>query len=294
LKRYPWAEFWVLWGSAVALSAILLALTGMPLTLGGYFLWSRHPQTLPAWPIGLCVIAVEFAIATGLGLFAAHRVGLGAPVSEKILNRERAGPALRALLRPVLLLAVLLALCAQIPHLSLFHPNREAEIRFVEQVAHTPAAQKLQAEMPASRPLNPLSAILSYLDGAMDGELVWRLFLVSLLAWALSRAVGQPRGTASPRVLWTSIIVVAILSATYVFRQQHSAHQMFLAHFQGMAVPQDPQWLVALRVALDQLPGALALGWLYVRYGIESAILSSFAADLIERYLLLYLYIYFT
>jgi hypothetical protein len=50
----------------------------------------------------------------------------------------------------------------------------------------------------------------------------------------------------------------------------------------------DPFWLVIGRTLLRTVPSAVGFGWLYVRRGIESAILSAFVASVVSHLLFVF------
>ena len=100
-------------------------------------------------------------------------------------------------------------------------------------------------------------------------EIVDRLFLLSLVAWLgmkLFRVSGQGRGRQI--ALWVAIVATALFFGWYHI----SNEQLFAA-----TVPA----IVAVRTVLIILPVGLAFGWLYIRRGLEAAILSHFVIDII-------------
>lgn len=100
-------------------------------------------------------------------------------------------------------------------------------------------------------------------------EIVDRLFLLSLVAWLgmkLLRATGE-RSRRSI-ALWVANLATALFFGWYHI----SNEQLFNAQ-----VPA----LVALRTVLIIMPVGLAFGWLYIRRGLEAAILSHFVIDII-------------
>ena len=54
--------------------------------------------------------AVLLAVATGAGLFLAYRIGLGAPILERLLDREPVGDRLKAILLPSIVLGIVASL----------------------------------------------------------------------------------------------------------------------------------------------------------------------------------------
>ncbi len=117
-RRLFWYEFLLLWGIAVVGTTSELLLTHFP---GKFFApqlyVSLHKESSSAVLIALTAqIGIQLAVATGVGLWAAHRLGLGAPVLEVWLQRTPTVQFLRRL--------ILLAVVSNLPDLSVFHPNR--------------------------------------------------------------------------------------------------------------------------------------------------------------------------
>jgi membrane protease YdiL (CAAX protease family) len=100
-------------------------------------------------------------------------------------------------------------------------------------------------------------------------EIVDRLFLLSLVAW-LGMKLFRVSGTGRGRwvALWGANLATALFFGWYHI----SNEQIFAATVPG---------IVALRTVLIILPVGLAFGWLYLRRGLEAAILSHFAIDII-------------
>jgi membrane protease YdiL (CAAX protease family) len=93
--------------------------------------------------------------------------------------------------------------------------------------------------------------------------------MFSLLAWLLTklfRVSGEGRGRLI--ALWSANIATALFFGWY-----HITNEKIFA----ATVPS----IVALRTVLIILPVGLAFGWLYMRRGLEAAILSNFVIDVI-------------
>ena len=233
---YPWREFGVLVGAGLV--GVLLVL---PYQLA----------LLPAPPIPLPVLvlaafvqsAILLAVATGLGLAAARRVGLGAPFVEASLYGGDSRAALRALQLP---LAAALGVAAS------------ALVIVLELVIFRPLIPELAA-LGAATPAR-WQGLLASVYGGISEELLTRLFLVSVFAWLLSRVL---RGAL---VFWSAIVLAAILFG--------------LGHLPATAalLPLTPA-VVARAVVLNGIAGVV-FGWLYWRRGLEAAMVAHFCADL--------------
>ncbi len=235
--RYPWREFLALFGAGLA--GVLLVLP-YQLTL------------LPTPPIPLPVLvvaavaqsAILLAIAVGVGLATARPLGLGAPLVEARLYGGDVPKALRALQLP---LAVAIGVASS------------AAVIVLEFAIFRPLIPEL-ARVDAVTPARWLGLLASFYGGITE-ELLTRLFLVSALAWLLTRVV---RNTLA---LWLAIALSAALFA--------------LGHLPATAalVPLTPA-VVARAVILNGIPG-VAFGWLYWRRGLEAAMVAHFSADLV-------------
>jgi hypothetical protein len=88
-KRLFWREFWLLWSAGAITSAIFAALVAIPTTPFAAFLLLRgHSQKPLLVGTEAIEITIGLAITVSCGLFAAHRIGLGAPIVEKWLCGE--------------------------------------------------------------------------------------------------------------------------------------------------------------------------------------------------------------
>jgi membrane protease YdiL (CAAX protease family) len=97
--------------------------------------------------------------------------------------------------------------------------------------------------------------VMSFTAGVLE-EIIFRLFVVSLMVWLLARVM--PRNAA----IWTAIIIAALL-----FGAAHLERWM----------DRGPAAIAA--VMFVNGIAALILGIVYVKWGIESAMITHFAAD---------------
>ena len=226
-------------------------------------------ELLATLPISLWVVlplqvlqsGVLFALATGLGLLLAGRIGLGLPILQAKLAGESVWPRVKAILPLSLLLGVTGSILIVLLDIYVFGPALRTELGAKASLVN------IQGPQPAA-----WKGLLASFYGGVDEEVLLRLFLMSLLAWLgrfISRtASGQPTST----VFWLSNILAAALFG--------------LGHLPAtaMLLPLTP--LVILRaVVLNGLLG-VALGYLYWKHGLEAAIISHFSADLVLHVLL--------
>jgi hypothetical protein len=288
-KRLFWREFWLLWGAGVIIGAIFAAMVRIPTTpLAMLLLLRNHSQKSLLLGMEAIEITVGLAIAVSCGLLAAHRVGLGAPILETWLRGEAIKSQLRPLVVPSLLMGVLIAAVSILPNLSVFHPNRQLAHQEAERISESTDGAKLAEKVGRfidDRPLTLTSLTVSYLNAAIRGEVISRLFLLSIIALIFAKITGSPSGTASNRVLFSAVLGVAAIGAIAYFAWQGATTKMIFSSLGMIKTVHDSFWLAITRAFLRTVPGAVAFGWLYVRRGIESAILSAFVASVVAHLL---------
>jgi len=105
-------------------------------------------------------------------------------------------------------------------------------------------------------------------DSAVLEEIIFRLFIVSLVVWSgarVSRALqGAPEARTTPTIIWIALIVSAL-----AFGAAHLSRWM------------DSGPIVIAAVMLVNGLIAIVLGRIYVKWGIEAAIVAHFAGDVV-------------
>jgi len=288
-KRLFWREFWLLWSAGAITGAIFAALVRIPTTPVATILLLRgHSQKPLLVGTEAIEITVELAIAVSCGLLAAHRIGLGAPIVEKWLCGEPIRSQVRPWLVPSLVVGILLALISMLPNLSVFHPNRQLAHQEAERISESPDGAKVAEKLGRlvdARPLTLTSLTVSYLNAAIRVELISRLFLLSIIALTFAKITGSPSGTVSNRVLFSAVLGVAAIGAIAHIAWQSATTKMIFSSLGMIKTVHHSFWLVIARAFLQTVPGAVGFGWLYVRRGIESAILSAFVASVVAHLL---------
>lgn len=186
--------------------------------------------------------AVIFAFVIWLGLLAAHALGFGAPYLESLL----AGIALPPLVG--LMAGMLLGAAAGAVLLIadlFFEPYWPQPLR------------------DASLQTTVIDNLLASLYGGINEELLMRLFGFSALVW-LAAFLWHPTAL----MFWIANIVMTILFG--------------LGHLPALkSVIGSLPGLMVVRSLLLNAPIGLLCGWLFWTYGIESAILAHFFADIV-------------
>jgi Type II CAAX prenyl endopeptidase Rce1-like len=254
--RAPFAKLAFLLWAAGLIGALMVLPYAMQLT-GGLAAQTartgRSPDVLLA--ASLVQSAVLLIIAVCAGLWAARRLGLGAPILEAGLSGQKLPRR---------------SLTALIPA-AIIGAAAGASVIALDRWAFAPI-------VPAALGVQPPAwmGLLASAYGAIDEELLMRLGLLSLLGLglrSLARVFSAARGVALPGGLfWTANILTAILFG--------------LGHLPATAalVPLTPM-IVLRAVVLNGLAG-LAFGWLYRRNGLEAAMTAHFSADIVLHVLL--------
>ena len=113
----------------------------------------------------------------------------------------------------------------------------------------------------------PWQGFLASFYGGINEEVLLRLFLMTLLAWLGKFVSHTADGRPTAGVLWVANILAAVMFG--------------LGHLPATAAVMTITPLVVLRaIVLNGLLG-IGFGYFYTKYGLESAILSHFSADII-------------
>jgi membrane protease YdiL (CAAX protease family) len=217
------------------------------------YLLATMPQAFAKLPVSLPVVALAQAaqgfVLLGLlalaGLRMGHSVGLGSPWL-RALRFGRPRPA-QAWLRAVALgLAAGTCIVALSP---LFDASMPVPIH------------PLPTGSPASA---SWAGFLASFYGGIAEEVELRLFLMTLIVWAVAKLSRRAPG---PALLWMAVLVAALLFGA--------------GHLPAAAKIWPLDTVVILRtIALNGI-GGMVFGWLYWRQGLESAMLGHFCADLV-------------
>jgi hypothetical protein len=259
-KPFNWKIFFILLAASivgvVAVIPYSLALQNLNL--------SELNLPIPVWlliPLQVLQNAIMFAIAIGIGLLAANRVGLGLPVLEARLQSESVSGMIKPFLLPSILLGIVGSVLVILLDLLLFNPLLAAELGDKATTLTQPAMQPVAWK-----------GLLASFYGGINEELLLRLSLMSVLVW-LGRFISKTEdGHPTLGVLWIANILAAVLFG--------------LGHLPATAAILPITPLVMLRaIVLNGIIG-IACGYLYFKHGLEAAILSHFTADIVLHVLL--------
>ena len=249
VKPFNWKVFGIVWAAAMLSTLALLPYANDLQSRGG---GSPVTPTAADWLAG----GVQTAVFAGVGLLCASAVGLGLPILDGALRREPVGQKVRSMLPISILLGVAVAVLIIVLSQFVFQPL------LVEDLGEQAAALTL-----SQTPIARWKAFLASFYGGIAEEVMLRLGVMSLLAW-LGRFLFKTADN-RPRlgVLW----VANVLAAVY-FGYGHLGTT-------ALSVPLTP--LVITWTILGNALGGVVFGWLYMKHGLESAMLSHFSADIV-------------
>jgi hypothetical protein len=204
--------------------------------------------------------ALLLAVAVGVGLWAARKLGLGTPLIGALIARrplpEGTGRTLLLALAIGIAMGILLILLDKFVFAPL--PSVAELIRNAGTGAAKPSAWQ---------------GFLASFYGGLDEEILMRLGLVSLLA-LIFRTLGRMRGGNRDVVLPSSAFWAANIATAVLFGLGHLPATAALA-------PLTPA-LVTRAIVLNGSVG-IVFGMFYRRYGLEWAMLSHFGVDLVAH-----------
>src|SRR5512143_224674 len=196
------------------------------------------------------------ALLGAVGLVLANRIGLGLPFVEGWIRHEPIAYRFQTIVATAWITAVLLELSSLFARTFVIDPPMNS---LFEQLGIT----KLND---AATP--PLHGFLASISAGINEEIQFRLFGLSLLAWLGGLLLHDPGGRPKAIVLWAANIFLAVGFG--------AAHLPTAA---TLGLPMNTL-VIGSTLFINGIAG-LAFGWLFWRYGLESAILAHCLADVI-------------
>ena len=217
---------------------------------------------MPEWAFNLIMLIAQVAQAVLLnaplillGLFLADRVGFGVPILSAWLRRESAREPARRMIKPVVIIGlaggVLLVLLSYA-----MSALTEAE------------ALRLGYTIPDVALPAPWKGFLASISAGITEESLLRLFLMTFFVWLGAQIWRTPDGQPKAALVWGANILAALLFGAL--------------HFMNVAMiglPFTP--MIILQILLLNGSIGVAFGWLYWKYGLESAMLAHFLVDVV-------------
>ena len=250
MSAYFWPEFAILYITALIGIACVTPYT-LELTAEA-FAKAQERMRQPRWVLVLlqsAQSAVLMGVATGLGLLLAQSVGLGVPLLAGLLDGKDVTAQALAMILPALLLGIGSSVVLLVLEITVFWP-------------------RLPQAMRESFPIPALwKRLLASVYGGVDEEILCRLFLLSLLAWLIGFVWHAPDGAPTLGAFWLANILAAVIFG--------------LSHLPATAALVKLTPLLVVRAILLNGVVGVAAGYLFVRYGLEAAMLAHFSADLV-------------
>ncbi len=205
-------------------------------------------------PLSVAVLVGVSVIMTGavaLGLFLGRRAHLGAPLLEAWLYGATRPPRWSPRLAAGLITGVALGVAvAAVLGLLLIPAVPDLRSRFVTELA-----------MPAWK------RWIIVFDAAVLEETLFRLLILSSVAWVIRRLARSPQGPPGGTTAWAANVVAALTFA--------------LAHVpQWLAISPGNRAVLAAVMATNTIAG-LVFGRLFLRRGIETAMAAHLGADIV-------------
>jgi membrane protease YdiL (CAAX protease family) len=245
LPGYPWKIFWLLLAASVlgvaAVLPFVFALFRKMISVGPL------PMPVPVLvAVQLTESAIFFAGLIALGLLLARKVGIETPVLRRWFYSPEITLPSGAVRVPILSGIVVAALS-----LLLFYTV------FLPRIPEWPVAAE------AMLPIWKRFAACFY--GAIDEEILARLFALPLFLWLFRMMAREKSLQASPLIFWIANVIASLLFAA--------------GHIPAAKIimPMTPMVLTAI-LSLNGAP-SLLFGYLCWKRGFEAAILAHFSAD---------------
>ncbi len=261
-KKFDWRIFFILLAAAtfgvIAIIPYSLALQQVQLEA----LASQLPYPLPVLlTLQILQNVLMFAVVIAIGMLAANRIGLGLPILEAKLAGEKVWPRIKAILPISIIIGVVGSLIIIALDLWVFNPALMQELGEQAQILN------LDTSQPAA-----WKGLLASFYGGINEEILLRLFMMSVLAWLGKFISHTADGRPTIAVLWIANVLAAVLFG--------------LGHLPAtsMLIPLTPL-VITRAIILNGLLG-VAFGYLYMKHGLGSAMISHFSADIVLHVLL--------
>lgn len=261
-KRSNWIIFLIL---LLASIIGLIAIVPYSLALQG----GLPPQAslpMPLWQLLLIQLGTQvalFAFACAMGLSFANSVGLGLPILKGWLFPQEAGPDARPLwpkIRAFLPLSVIIGVVGALLIVALdafvFQPLLKSQIGIDSPLGLT-----------SSRTPAAWQGLLASFYGGINEEILLRLLIMSFFAWVIRSISHTADGKPTVAAFWAANVLAAVL-----FGLGHLPVTSTLVALTPLVITR--------AIVLNGLVG-VGFGYLYMKHGLESAMLSHFCADIV-------------
>jgi len=246
-RRWSWKVYFILVGLNI------LAVLAYKL----YHSAGSNASTSSDWT-SYMVLMLEYIGCSTIGLFLANRIGLGLPFVEGWGKREPVSIKFSKVVAITWIVGVGLGVLLLILSIVVFEPSMQAMF------------QELEIPSPQVAAKSPVYGFLASLFAGVTEETLYRLAGLTLVAWLGSLLFYRPDGRPKLGIFWLANILTALL-----FGYGHLQTEA------GLGWPLNS--LVVTRGLLLNGIAGLVFGWFYWKYGLESAMLAHFFADIIAQ-----------
>jgi hypothetical protein len=244
--RYPWRIFWVLLIAAICgffavlpyafeVLAKLIKARALPMSLPVFVLVQGLQST------------IIFGLVVGVGLLLARKVGIGTPLLRSWLYREPSADNV-ATTRVAMIAGLLVGVVSLILFYGIF-------------IRYAPG-------WPSEAGVPIWKRLLACIYGAIDEELLLRLFLLGLVLWIAGK-ITRTNVRATPLTFWIANGLVALIFGAAHLPTATSLMQVTPA-------------VVIVIMTLNSGAGAV-FGYLAWTRGLEAAIIAHFVSDLVAH-----------
>jgi hypothetical protein len=245
------------WKAFLLIAVLLLPISYITLP---YFLTTIGEELMPGdlnkILISTLINALIYIVAAGIGLFLASRIGVGLPFIEGWAKEEPIWDSFGGVVKQSVISGVLAAVVILALSLLIFGPLMQSELLETGIV------------IPQERQPPAWQGFLASFYGGITEEVQMRLFTMTLVAAIGGLFFKDKEGRPKTGVFWFAIIAAAV-----VFGLGH------LPSTAAMGIPITP--LVITRAVFLNGIGGVVFGWLYLKSGLESAMIAHFSADIV-------------
>ena len=218
------------------------------------------PGELTQILISALINSLIYILMATIGLYAASRIGLGLPFLEGWLKKQSIRERFPAVAKQSILFGVIAAVVIIALAALVFSPLLQAELNAAGIV------------IPEERRPPAWQGFLASFYGGITEEVQMRLFVMSLLAAFGGLFFKNKEGRPKLGVLWVANILAAV-----VFGLGH------LPSGAAMGIPLTPLFIT--RTVFLNAIGGVVFGWLYMKNGLESAMIAHFSGDIVVHVL---------
>jgi membrane protease YdiL (CAAX protease family) len=190
---------------------------------------------------------IQFSIVIFIGLYLAKKIEFGFPILESWLKGESVGSRLKS----ILLLSIGLGVLG-------------STLVIVFSLLYVPFPDLLR-QSGVSVPL--WQSFLAIFYGGIGEEILFRLFVMSLLVWISFKIKKTSTGTPTSIGIWLAIVISAVL-----FGLGHLPVASSYVTINTMTVTE--------AIVNNGIIG-IVCGWLYWKKGLESAMIAHFSSDVV-------------